>query len=100
MFTTDKPTLSLVERPQQEIIDNSGVFINLETGCIWELVIEGKRMKINSPHLSFEIAPISKSVFKPLNPLIDIEIEFENQTPFSVMHVYAKNIWKATFQEF
>lgn len=100
MFTTDKPTLSIMELPQQEISDNSGVFINLETGCVWELVIEGKSMKINSPHLSFEIVPISKTIFKPLSSLIDIEIEFENQKPFLVMQIYAKNIWKATFQEF
>ena len=100
MFTTDQPTFTLLELDQQEISVKSSVFINLETGCVWELVIEDTRMRINSPHLSFEIVPISKTIFKPLSPLIDIEIELENQTPFLVMQIYAKNIWKATFQEF
>ena len=100
MLVTDKPNFNLVKPPQQEVNHLTGIFINLETGCVWEIITESNKTKVNTPHLSFEIVPKSETAFKPVNPLINLEIEFENQTPFLLMHIYSKNIWKATFQEF
>ena len=90
---------SLIELIDQELENKTGFFLNPKTGSIWELYIQDGRLIIKVFNFSFQIAPSSKSRFRPVNTLINLEIEFEKLSAFNDlhMHIYAKGIKRATF---
>lgn len=90
---------SLVEIIDRELEAKTGVFVNPKTGNAWELYVQDGKLIVEVPNFSFQISPSSPTRFKPVNPLINLEIEFEKPTqPKSLkMHIYAKGIKRATF---
>ena len=92
-------SFSLIELIDQELEAKTGVFLNPKTGNTWELYIQDGKLIIEVPNFSFQISPSSKTRFRPVNPLINLEIEFEKQSFPRVlcMHIYAKGIRRATF---
>ncbi len=90
---------NLIELIDQELETKTGIFLNPKTGNVWELYIQDGELIIVVPNFSFQISPSSKSRFRPVNTLIDLEIEFEKpgQHTSLLMHVYAKSIKRATF---
>ena len=54
---------------------------------------------VEVPNFSFQIYPSSKTRFRPVNTLINLEIEFEKQSQQKALsiYVYAKGIKRATF---
>lgn len=90
---------SLVELIDQELEAKTGVFLNSKTGDAWELYIKNGEVMVGVPNFSFQISPSSKTRFRPVNTLINLEIEFEKQSQQRAlsMHVYAKGIKRATF---
>lgn len=89
---------SFIER-EQEVKAKTSVFINPKTGNAWELSIQNRKLIVEVPNFSFEISPLSETKYKPVNTLIDLEIEFEKPSQYRSlrMHVYAKGIKRATF---
>jgi len=90
---------SFIELREQEVKAKTGVFINPKTGNAWELSIQHGKLIVEVPNFSFQISPSSKTRFRPVNPLINLEIEFEKLSPHRAlcMHIYAKGIRRATF---
>ena len=90
---------SLIELIDQELEAKTGVFLNPKTGNTWELYIQDGKLIIEVPNFSFQISPSSKTRFRPVDPLINLEIEFEKLSPHRAlcMHIYAKGIRRATF---
>jgi hypothetical protein len=70
-------SFSLVELVNQELEAKTGVFLNPKTGNVWELYIKDGELIIEVPNFSFQISLASKTRFRPVNTLIDLEIEFE-----------------------
>jgi hypothetical protein len=75
-------------------------FLNPVTKTVWKLDIKDEKLIVNVPNFKFEIAPLSQSKFRPVNPVLDIELEFEkhDQNELLLMHLYAKGIKRATFE--
>lgn len=90
---------SLIELLNQELEAKSGVFLNPKTGDVWEVCIQDKELMVEVPNFSFQISPLSETKFRPVNTLVNLEIEFEKPSQHSslLMHVYAKGIKRATF---
>lgn len=90
---------SLIELIDQELETKTGVFLNPKTGNAWELYIKDGELMVEVPNFSFQISPSSKTRFRPVNPLINLEIEFEKPSQHRPlhMHIYAKGIRRATF---
>ncbi|PSB31264.1 hypothetical protein [Chlorogloea sp. CCALA 695] len=90
---------SLIELIDQELVTKTGFFLNPKTGSVWELSIQDGELILKVPRYIFQISPSSKSIFRPVNTLINLEIEFEksNMFDFLHMHIYAKGIKRATF---
>ena len=90
---------SLIELIYQELETKTGVLLNPKTGSVWELYIQDGELILKVPRFSFQISPSSKSRFRPVNTLINLEIEFERFIGFNYlhMHLYAKAIKRATF---
>lgn len=90
---------SLVELLDQELQAKTGVFLNPKTGNAWELYIKNGELIVEVPNFSFQISPSRKTRFRPVYTLINLEIEFEQQSHHRAlsMHVYAKGIKRATF---
>lgn len=90
---------SVIELIDQELEAKTGIFLNPKTGNTWELYTQDGELIIEVPSYSFQISPSSKTKFKPVNTLINLEIEFEKLSQHRVlrMHVYAKGIKRATF---
>lgn len=90
---------SLIELIDQELENKTGFFLNPKTRSIWELHIQDSKLIIKVFNFSFQIAPSSNSRFRPVNTLINLEIEFEKLGTFNDlhMHIYAKGIKRATF---
>jgi hypothetical protein len=90
---------SLIETIDRELEAKTGIFINPKTGNAWELYIQEEKLIIEVPNFSFQISPSSLNRFKPVDTLINLEIEFEKQvqTKALQMHIYAKGIKRATF---
>lgn len=90
---------SLIELIDQELETKTGVFLNPKTGNAWELYIKNGELIVEVPNFSFQIYPSSKTRFRPVNPLIKLEIEFEKLSQHRplYMHIYAKGIRRATF---
>lgn len=96
---SNKRILSFIELSEQEIESKTGTFLNPKTGYIWELSIKDGRLMVDVPNYSFEIAPLSNTKFRPVNPQINIEFEFEqDQNAPLLMRVYAKGMQRATFE--
>lgn len=90
---------SLIELIDQELEAKTGVLLNPKTGDAWKLYIENGKLMVEVPNLRFQISPSGKTRFRPVNTLINLEIEFEkqNQQKTLSMHIYAKGIKRATF---
>ena len=90
---------NLIELIDQELETKTGVFLNPKTGNAWELYIQDGELMLKVPNFSFQISPSSKNRFRPVNTLINLEIEFEKLSAFAYlhMHIYAKGIKRATF---
>ena len=90
---------SLIELIDQELEAKTGLFFNLKRRIIWELYIQDGELIVKVHNFSFQITPSSKSKFRPVNTLINLEIEFEKLSPFGYlnMHIYAKGRKRATF---
>ena len=90
---------SLIELIDQELENKTGFFLNLKTGSVWELYIQNRKLIIKVFNFSFQITPSSESRFRPVNTLINLEIEFEKLSAINDlhMHLYAKGIKRATF---
>lgn len=92
-------SFSVIEFINQQLEAKTGVFVNPKTGTAWELYIQEEKLIIEVPNFNFQISPSSSTRFKPVNTLINLEIEFEKQiqTKSLQMHIYAKGIKRATF---
>ena len=90
---------SLIELIDQELETKIGVFLNPKTGSVWELYIQDRELILKVPRFSFQISLSRKSRFRPVNTLINLEIEFEKLSAFGYlnMHIYAKGRKRATF---
>ncbi|WP_250122972.1 hypothetical protein [Chroococcidiopsis sp. CCMEE 29] len=90
---------SLIELIDRELEAKTGVFLNPKTGNTWELYIQEGKLMVEVPNFSFQISPSSNTRFRPLNTLINLEIEFEKLSKHKTlcMHIYAKGIKRATF---
>ena len=90
---------SLIELIDQELEAKTGVFLNSKTGNVGELYIQDRELIVKVPNFSFQISPSSKTRFRPVNTLINLEIEFEKLSYHRAlsMHIYAKGIKRATF---
>lgn len=90
---------SLIELIDQELETKAGVFLNPKTGNTWELYMQNGKLIVEVPGFSFQISPSSKNRFRPVNTLINLEIEFEKPSRHRDlrMHIYAKGIRRATF---
>jgi hypothetical protein len=90
---------SVIELVNQEVEVKTGVFLNPKTGNVWELYMRDGELMVEVPNYSFQISPLSATKFRPVNTLVNLEMEFEKpsqQRPLR-MHVYAKGIKRATF---
>jgi hypothetical protein len=94
------PEFEFIEPFALEIEDKTGTFLNPRTGGIWELYVENRRITVKVPNFSFQLSPLSPTIFRPANPAVNLEFEFERPDPNHpwFMHVYAKGIKRATFE--
>lgn len=105
MSNVETPNFSLIKLSEQEVKAKIGTFFNPKTGCVWELYLEDGKLLVEVPHFIFQLAPLSRIKFRPVNARINLEFEFENEhyrnpllgNPL-LMHIYAKGIRRATFQ--
>ena len=90
---------SLVEIIDRKLESKTGIFLNPKTGNAWELYVQDGELIVEVPNFSFQISPSSPNRFRPVNTLINLEIEFEKQSHVTslYMHIYAKGIKRATF---
>ncbi len=90
---------NLIEFIDQKLENKKGVFLNPKTGNAWELYMQDGELIIAVPNFSFQISPSTGSKFRPVDTLINLEIEFEKPNPPTSlrMHIYAKSIKRATF---
>ncbi|MGL4620131.1 hypothetical protein [Chroococcidiopsis sp.] len=74
--------------------------INRKTGAIWSLALKQKQLTINVPNFNFQIHSFTPTKFKPIDPEMRIEIEFDldYQNQNLLMHLYAKDTKRATFE--
>lgn len=86
--------------PEKEVEARTDFMRNPVTGTIWKLTIKGEEIMIEVQNFSFQIYPLSLKKFRPMNPNMNLEIEFEEHGPHAplLMHVYAKGINRATFE--
>lgn len=90
---------NLIELIDQELETQTGFFINPKTGSIWELYVQDRELILKIPNFSFQISSSSKSRFRPVNTLINLEIEFNKPNWVVPLHmnIYAKGIKRAIF---
>jgi len=90
---------SLIELIDQELEAKTGIFLNPKTGSAWKLYIQDGKLMVEVPNFSFQISRSSKTRFRPVNTLINLEIELEKQNQHRAlcMRVYTKGIKRATF---
>lgn len=91
---------NFIELPEPELQGKTGIFVNPETESIWELSVQHGKLVVDVPNWRFQIAPLSATKFRPVNSLVNLEIEFEekDQSNALLMHLYAKSVQKATFE--
>ncbi len=76
------------------------IFLNPQTGSVWELYVKNRKLQVNVPNFSFEVSPASVTRFRSINTQVNLEFEFE-KLPLRnhlLLHVYAKGIKRATFE--
>ena len=90
---------SVIELFNQELEAKTGIFLNPKTGNAWKLYMEEGELIVEVPNYSFQISPLSATKFRPVNTLVNLELEFEkpSQQGSLCMHLYAKGIKRATF---
>ncbi|MBE9016989.1 hypothetical protein IQ272_12770 [Chroococcidiopsidales cyanobacterium LEGE 13417] len=90
----------------ENLIDNIKIepeptnLINRKTGAIWVLTFKQKHLTISVPNFSFPIYSCSPTQFKPIDPEMKIDIEFDEDERHQnlLMHLYAKGEKRATFE--
>lgn len=89
-----------IELPEIEVSALTGIYLNPATGAVWELFIQDGKLMVDVPNFSFQISPLSKTKFRPVNTQVNLEIEFEKhyQNNSLLMHLYAKGIKRANFE--
>ena len=100
----DKPVTrrginSFMQLREQEVKAKTGVFLNPKTGNAWLLYVQDRELIVEVPNFSFQIFPLSDTKYRPVNTLVNLEIEFEKLSHHNSLrlHVYAKGIKRATF---
>lgn len=90
---------SFIELREQEVQAKTGVFLNPKTGNAWSLSIQDRQLIVEVPNFSFQIYPVSATKYRPVNTLVNLEMEFEKLSHHNSlrMHVYAKGRKRATF---
>lgn len=90
---------NLVEIISRQLESKAGIFVNPKTGNSQQVCIINEQIIIEVPNFSFQIYPSSPTRFKPVNTLMNIEIEFEkpNQPKSLQMDIYTKGVKRATF---
>lgn len=85
-----------------KVEDKVGFWKNSATSTIWELSAKDGQLIVNVPNFSFQISPISETKFRPVDTLINLDIQFETRGPNEplLMHLFAKGIQRATFFHF
>ncbi len=93
------PTSKFTEILGFEVSVYTGIFLNRATETVWSLFIQSSKLMVDVPNFSFQLSPLSPTIFRPVNPAINLEFEFEksNQNDSFLMHIYAKGIKRATF---
>ncbi len=86
------PDSKSIELSDFEVEVKTGTFLNPRTGSVWELYIKNRILTVNVPNFSFQLSPLSPAIFRPANPAVNLEFEFERPHPNHswLMHVYAK----------
>jgi hypothetical protein len=76
------------------------LLINRKTDAVWTLAFRNEKLTIDVPNYSFQIHSFTPTQFKPDNPEIKLEIEFEKdyQSQNLLMHLYAKGVKRASFE--
>jgi hypothetical protein len=76
------------------------LLINRATDAIWQMAFRQEKLAIDVPNYSFQINSFTPTKFKPVNPEIKLEIEFEKDyhSQNLLMHLYAKGIKRASFE--
>ena len=76
------------------------LLINRMTDAVWKLAFRQERLTIDVPNYSFQIRSVTPTKFKPENPEIKLGIEFEKdyKSQNLLMHLYAKDIKRASFE--
>lgn len=90
----------------EELIDQVKVdpeptlLINRVTDTIWQLAFKQEKLTIDVPNYSFQIHSFTPTRFKPDNPEMKLEIEFEKDyhSQNLLMHLYAKGEKRASFE--
>jgi hypothetical protein len=102
LLTTMSSSPNFIELPGIEVSALTGVYLNPATGAVWELFIQDGKLLVDVPNCSFQMAPSSPTIFRPVNTLVNLEFEFEKPHPHPnhprLMHIYAKGIRRATFE--
>jgi len=91
---------SLFDLSEKGISAATGLFLNPVTEAVWSLSIKDKKLTIDVPNFSFQLSPLNSTKFRPVDPSINLEFEFEtpSQSHSCLMHIYAKGIKRASFQ--
>ena len=76
------------------------IFFNPQTGAVWKLYVQNRKLIVDVPNFSFEILPVNNTRFIPINIQIGVELEFEKPPVRNhlLLHVYAKSIRRAIFE--
>jgi hypothetical protein len=76
------------------------LLINRMTNALWKLAFRQEKLTIDVPNYSFQINSFTPTKFKPANPEMKLEIEFEKDyySQNLLMHLYAKGIKRASFE--
>lgn len=82
-----------------KVEDKVGFWKNSASITIWELSVKDGKLMVHVPNFSFQISPISETNFRPVDTLINLDIQFETrgQDDPLLMHLFAKGIRRATF---
>lgn len=92
-------SFNLIELLDQKLESKPSVFLNPKTGNVWSLYMQDDKLMVEVPNFTFQIYPLSATKFRPVNTLVNLELEFEQpiQHRRLRLHVYAKEIKRATF---
>jgi CubicO group peptidase (beta-lactamase class C family) len=66
----------LLKVPESELKDKTGAYRNPETGGIWHIIYEEKKLKVKVPGFVFTIVPLSPLKFQAVDAPVDIWLTF------------------------